>query len=67
MPFLTLFTFLSQWLPIVNICLIQVLSVRLLFCLQHFIEVLQVLGIVLDVWSILIVFLHSLVNQEVHR
>lgn len=40
---------------------------RLLFCLQHFIEVLQVLGIVLDVWSILIVLLHSLVNQEVHR
>jgi len=40
---------------------------RCLFLLQMFVQVLQVLGIVLDVWSILIVFLHSLVNQEVHR
>ena len=39
---------------------------RCLFLLQMFVQVLQVLIIVLDVWSI-IVLLHSLVNQEVHR
>ena len=39
---------------------------RQLFLLQMFIQVSQVLSIVLDAWSI-IVLLHSLVNQEVHR
>ena len=39
---------------------------RCLFLLQMFVQVLQVLGIVLDVWSI-IVLLYSHVNQEVHR
>ena len=67
MLFLTLFTLLSQWLPIVNICLIQILGMRCLFLLQMFVQVLQVLIIVLDVWSILVVLLHSLVNLGVHR
>jgi len=40
---------------------------RCLFLLQMFVQVLQVLIIVLDVWSILVVLLHSLVNLGVHR
>ena len=39
---------------------------RCLFLLQMFVQVLQVLGIVLDVWSI-IVLLHSHINRGVHR